>query len=326
MKCLVSDLKIDSKYIIKHPLGVFYDRTRKRLYITSTGNRTIFSIDPDKGDTKILFGNMKEVIYQSPSLFFPTCIACDETGESIIVSDLANNNIKGVSLDNSELVYVIAGSKRSYYRQMINGKCNHCLFNTPIGICFHPDGCLIVADSEHHKIRRIDIENNLVSTISGSTRGYKDGHVSEARFSNPSGLTVSKDGTMYVCDTNNNCIRMIDNNKKVSTIEFTNTFTNTITTYVHMPNSIITSKNRLFLTHFEKGYISIIKNARLSRLDCYRKDIINGRPEKEEIKAPSGLAFIDDNTLITADYEGNRLVKIELLYEVDQKKSEEENM
>ncbi len=83
----------------------------------------------------------------------------------------------------------------------------------PDGIAFAPDGDLIVADSENHRIRRIDRETGVITTIAGSgVPGWNgDGLPAlETAFDQPSAVACAPNGDIYVADTMNNRVRRID--------------------------------------------------------------------------------------------------------------------
>ena len=85
------------------------------------------------------------------------------------------------------------------------------------GMTFGPDGALYMTDSGT-MVRKVDVEGN-VTTIAGSTeQGYKDGKGSDARFRGAVGLTVLKDGTIYVAEYGNRRIRKITPDGNVSTV------------------------------------------------------------------------------------------------------------
>jgi DNA-binding beta-propeller fold protein YncE len=66
-----------------------------------------------------------------------------------------------------------------------------------------------VPDQNNHAIRRVDLDGT-VSTLAGNGQsGFADGKPSNARFNNPTGLTVGADATVYVADRNNHRIRVI---------------------------------------------------------------------------------------------------------------------
>jgi sugar lactone lactonase YvrE len=57
-----------------------------------------------------------------------------------------------------------------------------------------------------------------VSTFAGGTRGTLDGQGSAAQFDDPSGMAIDSAGTLYVADTNNNCVRTISPSGLVGTL------------------------------------------------------------------------------------------------------------
>lgn len=92
----------------------------------------------------------------------------------------------------------------------IDGAGSEARLSFPAGIV--SDGThLFVADSGHHVIRKIVIATGVVTTLAGKAgeEGANDGSASEARFSNPKGL--STDGCyLYVVDSGNFTLRKIE--------------------------------------------------------------------------------------------------------------------
>src|SRR5690349_6813363 len=68
-------------------------------------------------------------------------------------------------------------------------------------------------------IRKIT-PSGVVTTLAGlaKARGSADGTGSLARFSNPEGVAVDREGNVYVADTSNQAIRRITADGKVSTV------------------------------------------------------------------------------------------------------------
>jgi DNA-binding beta-propeller fold protein YncE len=90
--------------------------------------------------------------------------------------------------------------------------------DTPSGIAFDKNGDLIVADPGSHTVKRIDPKGNI-SLVAGieNRSGFADGDTAAAMFNAPIGVTVSEDGKIYVADTYNDRIRVIEGGK-VSTL------------------------------------------------------------------------------------------------------------
>ncbi|MEU4621938.1 hypothetical protein AB0G04_18435 [Actinoplanes sp. NPDC023801] len=81
------------------------------------------------------------------------------------------------------------------------------LFN-PQAITVAGTGDLYIADTGHHRIRRVSA--GLVSTTAGTgSAGWADGPVATARFRNPYGIFAAANGDIYIADQGNHRIRRI---------------------------------------------------------------------------------------------------------------------
>lgn len=113
-------------------------------------------------------------------------------------------------------VTTIAGGDDEGY---LDGPGAQARFNTPLGLAVGADGDLYVADSQNHRIRRIDLDDPgfRVSTVAGGGQvpapgevllgAYADGTGSTARFFEPSGLVAAPDGSLYIADAFNHRVR-----------------------------------------------------------------------------------------------------------------------
>lgn len=101
-------------------------------------------------------------------------------------------------------------------------------FNYPWGIAYdYNNNAVYVGDcgcfeSEHRTdlIRKIDLRTSLVTTIAGSTQGYKDGFGTDTHFQHIAGITLDPEMDMlYIADSGNNRIRVLYlSNYKVDTV------------------------------------------------------------------------------------------------------------
>ena len=75
---------------------------------------------------------------------------------------------------------------------------------------FDDDYNLVFSDAGNHCIRQITPEGQ-VETLIGQPgiAGYQDGDPKEALFNYPRGMCIDKNYTIYISDTNNNCIRKL---------------------------------------------------------------------------------------------------------------------
>jgi hypothetical protein len=133
----------------------------------------------------------------------PSSIAPYPSGT--VISDTGNNVIR-VLVGNS--VSTLAGNSTPGYAE---GTSIDAKFYRPSGIAYNSaDGYIYVADTLNHCIRRIN-SSGSTQTYAGlcTSVGYSDGSLSSSLFNTPTGIAISG-GFMYVSDSGNNAIRVID--------------------------------------------------------------------------------------------------------------------
>ena len=81
----------------------------------------------------------------------------------------------------------------------------------PKGISIGADGNVYLADTESHSIRMIDPVTGTIELIAGTgQRGEaRDGDALACQFARPHGIFVDADGSIFIGDTENNCVRVI---------------------------------------------------------------------------------------------------------------------
>lgn len=83
----------------------------------------------------------------------------------------------------------------------------------PSGSLAVADGVLYLADTLNHRIRAIDLETGIITTLAGTGEpglSGDDGPAAEAQLWQPRGLEIGPDGDLYLADTNNHVVRAID--------------------------------------------------------------------------------------------------------------------
>lgn len=92
-------------------------------------------------------------------------------------------------------------------------------FNSPKGITIDKSGNLYVADTGNNTIRKIT-PTGVVSTLAGNPEGsgFNNGTGSGALFKSPIGIVADDEGSVYVADSENHCIRKVTPAGLVTTI------------------------------------------------------------------------------------------------------------
>ena len=131
----------------------------------------------------------------------PGGIVIDKQG-NLYVAD--NDNFRILKITSGGDVSIFAGTGIPGNK---DGNANEAQFSIDMNdIVIDDQGNLFLADNNH--IRKITPQG-IVSTIAGSTAGYRDGDGSSAKFNLAAGLGIDGQGNIYVADINNNRIRKV---------------------------------------------------------------------------------------------------------------------
>jgi hypothetical protein len=100
--------------------------------------------------------------------------------------------------------------------------------NNPVGqaaapagrIVFDTSGNLYIADTGNHRVRRVD-PSGTVTTIAGNGTAGSDGDggpATQAELNGPADVEIGPDGTLYIADTQNSCVRAVGRDGNIHTV------------------------------------------------------------------------------------------------------------
>jgi gliding motility-associated-like protein len=231
----------------------------------------------------------------------PTGVSTDNAG-NIYVADSYNHLIRKITP--AGLVSTIAGTG---LRGRANGPASNSTFDTPFGVTVDPNGNVYVADGGNNQIRKIT-PAGVVSLYAGNINGFagaSDGNGGLENFRLPESMVFDELGNMYVADTENHSIRMINPGRN-------------ITTFVGYLGVKGDADGQGSKARFEKP-VAIARDTRNG--DFYVADYINnkvrrvtvtglvetyaGTGERSSINGPRLSAAFDHPTGLTIDNKGN---------------------
>lgn len=185
--------------------GLGIDKRDGTVYYTDAkSSGSVFKVKADGSTEQIITG-----------LSYPSDVAVDSkgnlfvvvNGSSVIQEYKYNTWAPGITIGQAGIT------------GLVNGDAAAAKFDSPWGIAVDSKDNLYVAGNgtwdggstnTNQCIRFITAGTWQVSTYTGgSTAGFADGTGSAALFNAPTGVTVGKDGTVYVVDRKNNRVRKV---------------------------------------------------------------------------------------------------------------------
>jgi len=191
------------------PSGIALDPLGN-LYIADFGNNAVRLLS--NGVVTTVAGNgtgaysSDGVAATSSSLFGPADVKLDAAG-NLYIADQANNRIRMVT---SGIISTFAGNGTATFGGD-NGPATSAQLNGPTGIALDSAGNLIIADTQNNVIRKVS--GGVITTLTGTgAANYSgdNGLAAVAAINGPLGVSTNSLGQIFVADSGNNLIRVLD--------------------------------------------------------------------------------------------------------------------
>ncbi|MHB8093095.1 MAG: NHL domain-containing protein [Syntrophales bacterium] len=143
----------------------------------------------------------------------PQGVSIDTKGD-IFIADTNNHRIRKIK---NYKISTVAGTGEPGYSGD-GGICAAAQLDTPKGIFINMVNDLYIADTGNNRIRKILNTNSIISTVAGISGSYSGsypplgdgGPTTQAQLNSPSGVAVDASGNIYIADTGNHALRMVN--------------------------------------------------------------------------------------------------------------------
>jgi len=138
----------------------------------------------------------------------PCAVAVGPSG-SVYFSDSGSNRVRKIGLDGN--LSTVAGKGVAGYSGD-DGPAAEARLNNPSAIAVDGSESIYIADTNNHRIRKVDGGGTITTVAGNGTPGYSgDGASATAASLNfPNGVAVDADGNVFIADTSNHRVRMVD--------------------------------------------------------------------------------------------------------------------
>jgi uncharacterized protein (TIGR03437 family) len=310
------------------PTDVAVDRAGN-LYIADYGNARIRVVT--KSTINTLAGRMDGTPLTdgqaaiSSRLEGPTGLATDAAGDVYFAegsiatgSGLGNGDYRVWKVTPAGILNLVAGNGLENYSGD-GGAAALAQLNGPASVAIDPNGAMYLADSQNHRIRRIN-PNGTIETVAGNgTPGFSGdgGAATKAQLNGPLGVAVDATG-IYIADTNNNRIRKVAANGVIFTLggngnaSFYGDETQALQASVHAPEGLaVAPDGTLYIADTlnqrvrKIGPDGVIHTVAGNGLAAFSGDAADAT--KVSLNEPAAVALDSNGKLYIADRGNNRI-------------------
>ncbi|HEY9856625.1 MAG TPA: hypothetical protein V6D05_12860, partial [Stenomitos sp.] len=130
---------------------------------------------------------------------------------SVFIADPTANRIWRMVDDAAPEAF--AGTGTSFFPIGDGGLAVSAQLDGPMDVGVDGAGDLLIADTRHHRIRKVDQNGRIVTLAGDGTARF-----AATSLNLPQALAVAADGTAYVADTGNHAVRRIAPNGTITTV------------------------------------------------------------------------------------------------------------
>ena len=139
---------------------------------------------------------------------------------NLYIADTNNNVIREVNLTTGTIATVAGNGAPGYTGD--GGAATAATLNSPEGIAVDAAGDLYIADTDNDAVREVIAATGNIATIAGDGTGVPgfsgDGALAiHAKLNAPYGVALDYAGNLYIADSGNNRVRLVNTSGNIST-------------------------------------------------------------------------------------------------------------
>jgi sugar lactone lactonase YvrE len=200
-----------SQACLNEPKGLAIDG-EGHLFVADSENHVVRRVDRVTGLISTVVGCASEEVAQAPQSGGSDSVYEEE------VDPLAETSHKTTEqftqqTDLSGTVRYLVGAAAPKRYGGDGGPATEALLNFPTAVAVDARGHLYIADTMNHRIRRVDAQTGIITTIAGTGQARFSGDggpADRAALNEPAALAIDAQGQLYIADQSNNRVRAVD--------------------------------------------------------------------------------------------------------------------
>jgi DNA-binding beta-propeller fold protein YncE len=202
--------------MMNEPYGVVLDN-QGNLYFADRLNRRVRKVDAGTSLISTIAGTGQAESSgdggpaNRAALVEPNGVALDPSGHHLYIADVAAHRIRTVDLATGRMS-TFAGTGRARH-DGDGGTAARASIWGARAVDVGSDGTVYILEREGNSLRAVDPASRVITTIAGTgSKGYSGdgGPATQAGFNGPKELAVDRRGQVWVVDTENHAIRVVD--------------------------------------------------------------------------------------------------------------------
>ncbi|WP_170131513.1 cell wall-binding repeat-containing protein [Quadrisphaera granulorum] len=257
-------------------------------------------------------------------LSYPQGVAVDSAG-NVYIAESSNHRIVKVDASTSQLSFVAGTGNLGAATAGVAATSSP--LNNPQGVAVDSAGNVFIADSNNHRVEKVDASTGLLSFVAGDgTQGAATAGVAatSSPLNTPSGVAVDSAGNVYIADTNNHRINKVDHSTGQLSFVAGDGTQGAATAGVAATTSPLNSPQGVAVDSAGNVYIADPSNNRVSKVDASTGQLsfVAGTgtagiatagvaATSSPLSAPAGVAVDSAGNVYIADSGNNRVSKVD---------------
>ena len=238
-----------------------------------------------------------------------------DVNDAIYIADTNHHRIRRILYNE---IQTIAGTGIAGY-DFDNIPAISAAIYYPTDVAIDSHGNIYIVEHKGHRIRKIDTDG-IISTYAGTGKPGDDGDrglATAARLNCPTGISIDFLDNLYIADTMNHKIRLVDSNKTIYTFAGTGTPDNSgdggkaIDAELNMPNGVYADDSGNI-------WIADTGNNLIRKVDRYRKintvagdgDLTSGPAKNLKLYQPTRVTLDGSGNLYISETGKSRIIKV----------------